>query len=443
MTREEALGFAADTEVFVSGEVLDETGRLIRRMFDDMRSVLICADDNTFAAAGKRLAASLDHDGLKVEEPWVWHTTEQLEPDTALVPDLVSAIDPGKHVVIAVGSGTINDLVKVACHELGIRYLVVATAPSVDGYTSPGASMLIDGFKQSLYCRAPIGVIADTGVLAAAPPEMLSAGYGDLASKVTAGTDWIIADAVGADAIDPVCWEMIQEELHGWLEQPASIVARNPEALDRVMYGLTLTGIGMQYLRRSRPASGAEHLLSHIWEMNHHRYRGRPVSHGFQVSVGTVAMTAFTECLLAMQPGSDTIDRRLDSWPEWDCREAVIRSQFSGSPGIERIVDENRRKHLTREALRSRLSHVVDRWETLRRDIAARLVPYQTLVSWLADAGCPVSAGDIGLSREALIDTFKPAGMMRDRYTAIDLAWELGLFDSVIEALAESDTYRL
>jgi glycerol-1-phosphate dehydrogenase [NAD(P)+] len=442
MTREEALSYATDTESFLSGEVLGRAPELIQRHFAG-KQVLPVADRNTFDAAGRTLIEVLTGAGIEVDSPHLWETRDPIEPDTALVPALRERIDPVRHAVVAVGSGAINDIVKVAAAEAGVRYLVVATAASVDGYTSPGASMVIDGFKQSIYCRAPIGVLADTHVLASAPAPMLSAGYADLASKITAGFDWIIADAVGADPIDPVCWTMIQEDLLDWLADPDAAGRGDAKALERVMYGLTLTGIGMQYLRKSRPASGAEHLMSHIWEMNHHRHRGKPVSHGFQVGVATLAITAFTETLFRLRPDRSTIDRALSGLREWSTVEAAVRSNFERFGSVDSIVAEAMAKHLSRGELEARLEGVVREWDSLADRVASRLVPYATLREWFSAAGCPISSAEISLSRRALVETFALSGMIRNRYTVVDLARELGLLETVSTELLDSKRYDL
>ena len=440
MTRKEALSYAIDTESFLSGPISTLAPELLHAHFSGKR-VLAVADQNTWSAAGEQFLEAASRSGIAVDEPYIFATSEPFEPDTDLVPDLRKRIRPAEHAVVAIGSGTLNDIVKVAAFEEGIRYMVVATAASVDGYTSPGASMIIDGFKQSLYCRAPIAVLADTEVISSAPGPMLSAGYGDLASKLTAGADWIVADELGIDTIDPVCKEMIQDDLLAWLEDPAGAKRGDRDTLDRVMYGLTLTGIGMKHLRRSRPASGAEHLMSHVWEMEHHTHDGKPVSHGFQVAVATLAITAFMEAIFADRPDDSTRGKRLESWPSWEDRERDIRETFGGFGGIDRIIEENRAKYLTREELETRYDCIVLSWDAMARRVSKRLVPYSELRRSFEEAGCPVCSSDISLEQSKLLDTYRTAGMLRNRYTVLDLAWECGMLERVTQALTGSSAY--
>ena len=149
---------------------------------------------------------------------------------------------PGETPVV-VGSGVMNDLVKYAAFGLGIPYMCVATAASMDGYTSAGAPLSERGFKKTIRCLPARVLLADLDVIASAPPEMTGWGYGDLAGKIPAGGDWIIADALGVEPIDAVAWPMVQDGLQGWLAHPGTDRRRRPRR-DRGP------------VRRPRPSSG-------------------------------------------------------------------------------------------------------------------------------------------------------------------------------------------
>ena len=134
-----------------------------------------------------------------------------LYAEIRFVRELEDALRAHDAIPIAVGSGTINDLVKLAAHRVGRPgYLCVATAASMDGYTAFGASITSEGAKQTFNCPAPRAVIADVDVIRRAPPELTASGYADLSAKITAGADWILADALGAEPIDARAWEIVQ-----------------------------------------------------------------------------------------------------------------------------------------------------------------------------------------------------------------------------------------
>jgi glycerol-1-phosphate dehydrogenase [NAD(P)+] len=154
------------------------------------------------------------------------------------------------------------------------------------------------GFKKTIPCRPAKALLADLDVIAAAPAEMTGWGYGDLAGKVPAGGDWIIADALGIEAIDDVAWPMVQGGLEGWLSQPDRIAAGDPAAIEGLFLGLTLVGLAMEAHGSSRPASGADHQIAHLWEMDDLHHHGERVSHGACVAVGTMAALRMFDWLL-------------------------------------------------------------------------------------------------------------------------------------------------
>src|SRR5207247_6674712 len=153
-------------------------------------------------------------------------------------------------------------------------------------YTAYGASITAKGSKQTFDCPAPQAVLADLEVIASATAGMNAAGYADLVAKIPAGADWIVADALGIEAIQPAVWDTVQERLHAWVDSPEKIAGNEPDALRRLVYGLMMSGFAMQAARSSRPASGAEHQFSHLWDMQHRRHNGVAPSPGCKVGIG-------------------------------------------------------------------------------------------------------------------------------------------------------------
>ena len=271
MELNEILASAKDLEALVIGKgVLSESAEYVKRIWPDHRA-LIVADTNTWNAAGRRIAGILQQSGIETAEPLIFTVPPYLHADYEHVVEIIEAASGiDSPLLVAVGSGTINDLVKRSAHELGTTYICIGTAASMDGYCSSGAALSKNGRKQTMECGAPKVVIADTEVLKTAPSAASAAGYGDLASKLTAGADWIVADFTGDDRIDERVWGIVQPRLEGWLESPEVFAAGDEDKLSGVFEGLNLCGLAMQILGRSRAASGAEHMFSHIWEMSGH-----------------------------------------------------------------------------------------------------------------------------------------------------------------------------
>src|SRR5215211_7821812 len=210
-------------------------------------------------------------------------------------------------------------------HEAGRPYLGVATAASMDGYTAFGAAITRAGYKQTMTCPAPRALVADLEVLASAPAEMTAAGYGDLLGKVTAGADWLVADALGIEPVDPKVWDLVQGPLREAIGRPDDLAAGDRGALERLVEGLVMSGLAMQAHASSRPASGAEHQFSHLWEMEGLGHDRRPpLSHGFKVGLGSIAIAALYERILERDLTALDIEALRSAWrtPE-EVEEAV------------------------------------------------------------------------------------------------------------------------
>jgi glycerol-1-phosphate dehydrogenase [NAD(P)+] len=339
----------------------------------------------------------------------------------------------------------VNDLVKRAASELALPYLSVPTAASVDGYTSYGAALLADGFKQTFPCAAPRVLAADTAVLEEAPAFLSSSGFGDLAGKLIAGTDWIIAEeagklgAPGTEPIDGTAWAMTQAGLWETLETSAEAVRGDGAAVSTLFAALSITGFAMQYLRSSRPVSGCEHLWSHVWEMEDLSVNGLPVTHGHKVALGTLAATAFTETLFS--PVEPPLPASLWRRPSPREREAEVRAAFThiGDKAVEAVVKTSLEK-LPDEKTGSVLAEALrDNWKGIRKRVLEKLVPCGKLRELMANGGCPVTPEEINLSRTAVIATARRAQMIRNRYTALDLAWDLGILEDVLAGMEASD----
>jgi len=437
---EAALAKAAETKVFkVGAGVLADVPAVFKECFAGPAAVV--ADENTWRAAGAKVDAALRAAGIAAAPPIVFPGSPVLPADYEHSKAVRDRLRPAGATPVAAGAGTINDLVKRAAFELGTRYMVVATAASVDGYSSFAAALTEGGFKKSMDCPAPYAIVADTDVLRGAPPAMTAAGYGDLASKITAGADWIIADELGLDPIDPVGWDMVQKDLRLWLCGPGKLAAGDAQAFEYLFEGLTMSGFAMQALRKSRPASGADHLFNHIWEMEGLEKDGAAVSHGFCVAIGTLATTALMETVFARDARPPDLAAAAAAYPSWETREEQIRAAFGRTRILDRVLEESRAKFLDRAQLAERLRRIEDRWPSMRSRVLAQLYSYRELRRMFREAGCPVAPEEIGLTRDRLGRTFRLAEKIRNRYTILDLAAELGVLDACVERILGSPHY--
>ncbi len=428
---------ATVAEVLVGRGVLAEAGALFRRRFGGDLACII-ADENTWAAAGAAVEASLQAAGVRVRRH-VLPGRPRPKPTVDLAEALRDVLALDLAVPVAVGSGVINDVVKHAAFALDRPYLCVGTAASMDGYTSAGAPLSERGFKKTIPCRPARAVLGDLDVIAAAPTEMTGWGYGDLAGKVPAGGDWIIADALGIEAVDDVAWPLVQGGLRDWLGMPDRIAAGDPAALEGLFGGLTVVGLAMELHGSSRPASGADHQIAHLWEMDDLVLGGERVSHGACVAVGCVMALRLFDWLLAQDLTRLDVAAVVGRAATLDQKIGAVEAAFGPGEIAARAVQEVRAKHVEGAVLHDRLQRLRAGWPELAARLRAQVMPPADMVAALHRAGAPAEAAEIGVGRDYLRRSTLNARFLRSRYTVLDLLEECGMLEAAVESCLPRD----
>jgi glycerol-1-phosphate dehydrogenase [NAD(P)+] len=431
-----ALARGLDTKRVVMGtDVLGQTGPTFAALFPG-QSAIVVADGNTWAAVGAPVVASLAQAGVPTDPAVVYPATPILFADDHLVADLRARLGATQAVALSLASGSLNDVTKLASHQLGRSYLNVCTAASVDGYTSFGAAITVQGVKETQQCPAPAGVIVPLDVMAQAPARLTATGYGDLIEKIPAGADWIVADEMGQDPIDPEVWAMVQGPLRQALGDPAGLAQGSLDAVAKLAEELIMSGLAMQVHSSSRPSSGAGHYFSHQWEMEGYgRDWDPPLSHGFKVGLGTVAMCALYDAALELDLTHLDIEARLAAWPTAEQDQARVRA-LQPDPVIgAAALAQSAQKYVDRPQARAWLELIERRWATIRTRAAAQVLPARVVEQMLRTVGAVHHPGQIGVSLAQLRTKYYQAQTIRARYTVMDLLHEAGLFSQVVDAL--------
>ena len=411
------------TAVFVmEAGALKDAADVIKEYFPG-KTPWIVADGNTWAAAGEKVAEVIKSAGIEAKEPKIFPAVPQPHPYESTCQELAKMITSDM-VPVAVGSGVINDLVKRASGIAGVRYFCVATAASVDGYTSAGAALSVDGLKKTMPCPAPYAVLADTDVLKSAPAPMMAAGYADLFAKVVAGAEWKITDLLGILPIDKKAWDLVQKNLRMWLEDSSN--------LGYLFDGLASTGYSMQVYNDSRPASGMEHLMSHVWEMEGLTCNGAEVSHGFKVGIGTLAAIRLMEFVLGLSEEQarklakpcETLEERQANMKE------LLKKNCDGNP--EKIALD---KFKFGEAAEERRELIFRNWDRIKYLLKGQIFSYADTKRLLQKANAPVHPQEIGLDKEQFYHGLFTAQLIRARYTFLDLLYEAGLLEEAAKTL--------
>lgn len=433
---DKALEDSTDTKAIISGRaVLDRTGTLFKQLFGDAACILV-ADDNTWGVAGEPVKASLEAAGVTLVEPYVFPGTPTLYAGYENVEKLRDHLSGVDAIACSIASGTLNDITKLASGELGRGYINVCTAASMDGYAAFGASITRDGFKITRDCPAPAGLVADLDLMAAAPPRLTATGYGDLIEKVPGGADWLVADELGIEAVDPLVWNLVQPPLVAALSDPEGLAAGDPEAIGLLAEELILSGLAMQAHQSSRPASGAGHNFSHQWEMEGHGLDWQPpLSHGNKVGIGTVASCAVYEVIPTLDVAAVDPQQRAAQWlspAENDARVEALQPL----PAIRAAaLAQSRAKYVPQDQAAARVQLIKDHWPTILQRVAPQVMTPSDVADKLRRAGAPYHPGQLGIDKAKLKLTYYQSQTIRSRYTIMDALFELGLLEQVVETL--------
>ncbi|SPT74330.1 Glycerol-1-phosphate dehydrogenase [NAD(P)+] [Arcanobacterium haemolyticum] len=440
---EKALETATETRAIAFGDDANlRAGSVFVTTFPGQKAFLV-ADENTWGAAGQTIKKSLEEAGVEfAAAPYIFPGKPTLYAGYENVEILRELIRPYEEtVVVSLGGGTLNDLAKLASGELGREYMNVCMAASVDGFASFGASISRDGFKITRSCPAPAALIADTQTMVDAPERLTATGYGDLIEKIPAGADWILSDELGIEPIDEYVWSLVQDPLLESLAEPEKTHSRDHDAIEKLGEGQIMSGLAMQAHQSSRPASGAGHQFSHVWEMEGHGLDWEPpLSHGFKVGVGTVASLAIWEEFLAMSEEDFDIDRALARVKTPAEIEQNVRVLLK--PRIaEEAVKHSLGKRMSGDELRNRIDLLKSRWSAIKERCEKQIIPAQEAMDKLKAAGAPYHPELIGIDWDRFRETHIKAQMIRPRYTVVDILTDLGLYEDVIEHLFSSEGF--
>ena len=431
-----ALLKASDTKACViSNGALERVPELFLKYFENFSSAIIICDPRTLAAAGERVEELLKNSGVEVSRYVLEPDGKTFHADYFYVDQVREAIAAAAKngvmpVPVSAGSGVINDLTKRAAGELGVAYMSVATAASVDGYSSFGAALRSpEGAKQTYACPAPRVIVADLDVMRTAPEWMAASGFADLMAKVPAGADWILAYELGASVWHDSAWHTVQDGLKEAIGDPEGVVTKNTEPLARFVEGLMLGGFAMQDMQSSRPASGAEHLFSHLLEMRDHVFNGEIVPHGIQVGVFTLFMCRVYEQILAFDYSKLDVDKCMENWQTLEEAEKSGAEAFASTKFPTLGITAVRAKFTDRETTRARLESFKSRWSEIRSRLSEQLLPSEEIKRRLEVVGAPTSPEAIGSTVAATLADVRKTIYMRDRYMALDFLALTGQLD--------------
>jgi len=373
-----------------AGEILDKAGF--------PKNVLIVADDNTIRVSDG-LLDSLKAAGFNVKKKYIFDNMtyakiEQLREIEAIATDVEG--------IISVGTGSLNDLCRVASFELDKKFCIFATAPSMDGFASDTAPIVENNFKTSWFVRQPMVILADTKILAKAPAELKAAGFGDMVAKYYGILEWRISNILTGEYYCPAVAQITLDALQKCWDLADKVQADNEESAGAIMEALVLSGLAMKLALCSRPASGAEHVVSHYWECYKLARGIWPEFHGKKVGVASLIINRIyrnlADRVTAVEPHADVID--------WD----TVLGAFS-----DKQVDEVKKLNMPTITEKIDPAKLKESWEEIRQMIYHDLPTNEELLAKMKAAGCATTPEEIHVGPELFAMGLRYHSYMRYR----------------------------
>ncbi len=373
--------------------------------------ILLISDENTDVLCGSRVRALL---GDKLAA--CYHFGAQVVvPNEDAIAQIEGVMPHDTDLVVGIGSGVINDLCKYVSFLHGIRYAIIATAPSMDGYASVGAALILEEMKITKNARVPYAILAERDVLCTAPIEMIQAGYGDIVGKYSCLCDWRVAHLLHGEYFCDFVHDTVLDTVHRIEGLAPALLARDGDAVCALMEALVVVGIMMSYVDNSRPASGSEHHLSHFFEITGLLHDRPYYPHGIDVLYSAAVTAQLREQICALQPPfASFIDDRT-------VREEELRRIYtSAADGILALQDKVGFYADCDTAL------FAQKWQALC-ELLRDAPDYASMCDYVQGIGLNMDAFYAFYGHSVIADAVRYAKDLKDRYTILWIAYALGI----------------
>lgn len=421
--------YAALRAVRVGKNALNHLPNLVKEM--GFKSLYLISDPITYGIAGEKCVKILEDAGVQHKIIQLSH----LGFDEATLGELTINMPMDCDLMVAVGTGTINDMTRYFSFKMDRPFFTVATAAPMDGFASSIAAIQVNHLKTTFDARTPTAIIGDTEILKNAPYRMIAAGLGDLLGKFTCLCDWKLAKVIIDEHYCENIVKLVENCVQNVLSSADKVSERDPETLGNIMEGLVLAGVAMSLYGNSRPASGCEHHMSHYWEMVFEQAGKRPVPHGTQVGVGTVLILKLVEKLRKTNVNFVAARVAAKSYDQAAWEDAIHTAYGPAADGV--IAMEVKAQKNETNARLARIDTIETHWDEIVT-LLAGLPSSEEIMDILRELNSPCLPSEIGVDDELLKQTFLYCKEVRARYTILQMIWDLGLLDILSdEVIAE------
>jgi len=386
----------------------EDIAKDLEKICSEFNNALLVSDENTYKVCGENVYGILKN---KISSNLILKPNGDIViPNEEKIEEIEKSLSEETDIIIGIGSGVINDLCKYVSFKNGLPYIIVATAPSMDGYASVGAALILGGMKVTLNARPPKAILADTNVLKNAPMDMIRAGYGDIIGKYSCLNDWKLSKIINDEYYCQKISDLTYSQAEKVRKLAGGLVNRDEEAVKVLMEALVLVGIAMSFVDCSRPASGSEHHLSHFFEITGILEGKEYYPHGIDVGFSSVVTAKIRDKVSGSSPLKREFDRE-----KWE--KEIKRIYLSSAEGV--IELQNKLNWYAKDDS----SVINEKWYEIKE--ALKETPSEEeFKNMLSDVGLNFSDFEKMYGEEKIKDAVLYAKDLKDRYSVLWLNYE-------------------
>ncbi|MHB1484772.1 MAG: sn-glycerol-1-phosphate dehydrogenase [Saccharofermentanales bacterium] len=387
---------------------------------------LVIFDKNTYGVAGERLLKAL----ARFNPEHYIFTRDDLHADSQAIGRVLIAMSKSPDFLVSCGSGCITDTTRYVSYMTKLPFVAFGTAASMDGYASSSTPLIVDGFKVTYPGKAPQGVFADTLVLAGAPRAMTAAGFGDVLAKTVAIIDWKLAHDCDGETYCPLISGLVTKAVRECVSLSGEIASGDPAACGKLMQVLSLTGITMQMMGMTRPASGAEHQISHLLEMRDITAGKKGSLHGDKVGIGTLISLYIYDRMFC-----DGMPEQRDTMPAGQWEQEVRRVYGPLAGEAIRRNDPTPPSGKEWEDQKKRIKKAMEEYGfEFVKTIPVILSQYKSMIEKI---GGPVRPDQLGYSVQETYDAIAFSKEVRYKFTILRIAERYGWLYDLAREISE------
>ena len=384
----------------------DKLGSLL----GDYKKILLVADTNTWETCGEKIKAQI---GDRLEDELIYKRDGLLIPNEEAVEEMFAKVTDKTDLIVGIGSGVIQDTCKYVSHKRNLPYYIVATAPSMDGYASVGAAMIMGGMKVTYSAHVPEAIIADVDVLKNAPMELIKSGYGDILGKYSCLNDWKLAKVVRDEYFCDYVYDLTYDMLIKTKDLGPKLLQRDAEAIQTLMDAIVGVGVAMALVGNSRPASGSEHHLSHFFEITGILDDKPYFMHGTDVVYSSVYTERLREELLKLDAPTPNQPLSREAW------EKNIRRVYT-SIADSVIALQNKMGWYEQDWY----PVYAEKWQEIKA-VLAEAPSAQEMIAYLESIEMDINEFEALYGKEKIEDALKFGKDLKDRYSVLWMYYSL------------------